>query len=97
MHLSLPISYVSVGRMRNIFNQISSMDAMLMGYWVSGQPRTMRISVMYKSKLRMWDMTLRILLVIPSEMFLRYHLRSTRGIDLLGSVRNRVDLRDEAL
>ena len=73
------------------------MDAMLMGYWVSGQPRTMRISVMYKSKLRMWDMTLRILLVIPSEMFLRYHLRSTRITALIGIGRGRVDVRGNTI
>ena len=65
------------------------MHAILMGYWVSGQVRTIRIRVMYKSKLRMGDMTLRRFLVISSERFLRYHLRSTRIIALLGSSRVR--------
>ena len=62
-----------------------------MGYWVVEQVRTTRISVMYKCKFRMGDMTLRRVVMIPCEMFLRYHLRSTRSIALLESGRGRVD------
>ena len=91
------ITSASIGGARQSVAQIPSMDAILMGYWVTGQVRNIWSSAKYKSKLMMGDMTHRRVIMIQCEMFLRYHLRSTRGIDLLGSVRNRVDLRDEAL
>ena len=52
--------------------------------------RAMRISVMYNSKLRMGDMTLMRVLMIPCNMLLRSNLRSTRIISLIGSGRGRV-------
>ena len=55
----------------------------MIGYWVAVQIRTMRSSVIYKSKLRMGDMTHSIFLVIPFEIFFRDHLRSNRIIYLL--------------
>ena len=53
--------------------------------------RTMKSSVMYKNKFMMGDITLRRLLMIPCDMFLRDHWSNTRSIDMLGSVRVRVD------
>ena len=51
----------------------------------------MRISVIYKGKFRMGDMTLRRFLMIPCEILLRSHLSYTSIIYLLGSGRGRVD------
>ena len=51
----------------------------------------MRSSVMYMSKFRMVDMILRRFIMIPWEVFLRYHLRNTRSIYLLVSGRSIVD------
>ena len=60
--------------------------------------RTMKSSVMYKNKFMMGDITLRRLLMIPCDMFLRDHCSNTRSIDMLGSVRVRVDsIGDELL
>ena len=68
-----------------------------MGYWVDVQVRTIMISVMYKSKFRMMEMTLRRVLMTPCEMFLSSHLRNTRRISLLGSGRGRFDGLGDAL
>ena len=62
-----------------------------MGYWVEGKVRTMGISVRHKSKLITGDIKLRRFLMIPCEMFLRAHFRSTMIIDLLGSGRGIFD------
>ena len=51
----------------------------------------MRISVIYKGKFRMGDMTLRRFLMITCDMFLREHLSNIRRIYLLGSVMGIVD------
>ena len=59
--------------MRHFIYQIPCMDEILMGYWVDVQVRTMLISVTYKSKFRMMDMTLRRVLINPYEMFLSSH------------------------
>ena len=56
----------------------------MIGYWVAVQIRTMRSSVIYKSKLRMGDMTLRRFLMISCEIFLRTNLSSTISIDIIG-------------
>ena len=53
--------------------------------------RTMRSSVMYRSKLRMGDMNLIKFLIITCDMLLRVHLRSSRSTALLGSGSGRVD------
>ena len=67
------------------------MDSILMAYWVAVQVRTTMFSVMYKSKFRMRDTNLRRVLIIPCEMFLRYHLSNTRSIATIFNVRGRVD------
>ena len=77
--------------MRQFVAQIYSMDAILMGYWVAFQVRTMRSSVVYKRKFIMGCMTLRRVLMIPCYIFLREHFSSTRSIALLGSIRGVVD------
>ena len=87
MCLHMLTSYASVGGTRKFFGQTPIMDAILMGYWVAGHVRTMMISVMYKSKSRMGDMTLRRFLMIKCEMFLRENLRSTSRTALLSSGR----------
>ena len=91
MILHLPISSTSIGGTRQFLAQISSMNAILMGYWVAVQLSTMRSGVMYKSKFIIGDMTLMRFLMIQCEMFLRDHLRSTSGIYLVGSGRVRSD------
>ena len=97
VRLHPPISFAPVGGMRHFVAQITSMDAILMGYWVVDQERTMRISVMHKSKLRMGGITLRRVLIIPCEMFLREHFMSTRIIALLGSGRGIIDDHGDSL
>ena len=62
-----------------------------MGYCVAGQARTTMNSIMYKSNSRMINMILRMVLMIPCDMFLRDHLKNTRRIYLFGSVKGRVD------
>ena len=49
--LCLSITSKSVGAIRQLFVQISSMYGILMGYCMADQVRNMMISVMYKSKL----------------------------------------------
>ena len=51
--LCLPISSASVGKIMKLVVQIPIMDAILMGYWITCQVRTMMSSVMYNSKLNM--------------------------------------------
>ena len=51
---------------------------------------TARIIVVYRSKFRMGDMTLRRLLMITCYMFLRSYLRSTNIISLIDSDRGGV-------
>ena len=66
-----------------------------MGYWISVQVRTIMSRVMHKSKYRIGKIIRRVLM-IPCEMFLKDHLRNTRSIALLDSVRVRIGgLRDE--
>ena len=86
------ISSTSVGGKRQFVAQIPSMDAILMGYWVADQVSTMKSSVIYKSKFRIGDITLRRVLIIPCEIFLKSHLRSTRRIDWIDSGRGRADV-----
>ena len=90
MILHLPISSTSIGGTRQFLAQISSMNAILMGYWVAVQLSTMRSGVMYKSKFIIGDMTLMRFLMIQCEMFLRDHLRDSSSIALLISVRGGV-------
>ena len=74
--------------------QIPIMDTIFMGYWMAVQVRTMTSNVMYNSKLKM-KKSLGGLLMMPYEVFLRYHLMSARNIGMLGSGRVRVcDLGD---
>ena len=97
MRLHQPISPASFGGTRNFVFQIPSMDKILMGYWVVGHVRTIRSSVMYKSKFRMGDKTLSIIVMIACEILLRAHLRITRSISMLDNSRGRVDSRGDAL
>ena len=93
--LFLPISFASVGGISQFLVQIPSTDEILMRYWVAGQVRNITSRIIYNSKFRTGNTILRKFLMIPCEMFLRYHLRNTRIIALLGSGRGRVgDLRD---
>ena len=89
MHLCLPIIFASVGGIRQLVVQIPSMDAILMGYWMSIQVRTMMSNVMYKSNFRIGNVLGRVL-VIPCEILLRYHLRNNSRIAMLVSVRGAV-------
>ena len=52
---------------------------------------------MYNSKLRMGDMTLMRVLMIPCNMLLRSNLRSTRIISLIGSGRGRGRVRVDGI
>ena len=70
MRINPPISSASVGGIRQFLSQIPGMEAMLIGYWVEGQVRTMMTSVMYNSKFTMSDMILRRVIIIPREVFL---------------------------
>ena len=63
VHLCPLVSYASVCGNRQCVVQVPIMDAILMGYWVSYQLRTMMSSVMYKSKFRIRFMILRRVLV----------------------------------
>ena len=54
-----------------------------MGYWVAGQVRTMRSSVIYKSIFRIGEMIFRSALMIPCEVLLRSHLRNTNSISMI--------------
>ena len=67
--------------------QIPSMGVIFMGCCMAGQVSNMISSVMYKSKLSMWDIILRRVLMIPCEILLRTQLRNTSIIALLGSGR----------
>ena len=73
VRLHPPIISTSVGGIRQFLVQIPSMDAILVGYWVAGQVRTMMSSFMYRSNFSMGDMILRRVLMIPCEVFLRVH------------------------
>ena len=53
LNICLPISSASIGGIRQMVVQIYRMDAILMGYYMTGQARTIMSSVMYKSKLNM--------------------------------------------
>ena len=88
---------MSVGGIRQLIVQITSMDMILMGYWMAGQVRTTIISVMYKRKFRMGNMILRMFLMMPYDMLLRHHLRNTSSISLLVSGKGRVGGRGDAL
>ena len=61
------------------------MYVILMGYWMVGEVRTIRIIVMFKNNLRMGDMTLGRTYMIPCKMFCRIHLISIRKIALIAS------------
>ena len=50
----------------------------------------MMSSILYNSKFRMGIVILRMVLMIPYEMFFRSHLRNTSSIVLLVSVRGRI-------
>ena len=67
-----PISIAYVGGIMQLVVHILSMDEILMGYWVTGQIRTMTSSVMYKSKFRMGDMILRRVLDNTSKTARRH-------------------------
>ena len=83
--------------MGQFVDQLPSMYAIFMGYWVLVQVRTISSSVLYKSKFRMGDMTLRRFVMIPCEMLFRYQLRSNSIIDIIVSVSDRVDDLGDAL
>ena len=53
--------------------------------------------VIYNSKVRMDNMILSRVLVIPCEVFLRDHLVNIRRISLLGSARGVVGVLEDAL
>ena len=63
-----PIGLESAGGISKFVAQITRMDANLIGYWMAGQLKTMRSSVMRNNKSRIGDMTLRRILMIPCEM-----------------------------
>ena len=53
VRMCLPISSASVGGIRQLIVQFPLIDATSMGYWITGQVRTMMRSVMCKSNFRM--------------------------------------------
>ena len=67
------------------------MYEILMGSWLAGQVKTIKNSVMHKSKLRMKGMILMRVLMILCEIFLRAHLKNIVIIYLLVSDRVRND------
>ena len=89
--LCLPISYMSVGGIRQLIFQITRIDVTFIGYWIWGQVMTMMRSLMCQSNFRMGSNILRRILIIPCAVLLRSHLMSARSISLLGSGRGRVD------
>ena len=81
---------MSVGGIRQLVVQNTSMDELFMEYWMAGQVRTMLISVMQKSKLWVGRIILRRVLMTLCEMLFRDHFRNTSIIAMLGSGRGRV-------
>ena len=71
MHPCLNISYGDVGEIRQLILQRPKIDETLMGYWIAGQVRTIMISVMCKSNLRMGENILRSVLMMPCAVLLR--------------------------
>ena len=55
-----------------------------MGYYMAGQLRTIRSSVICKNKSRIGDMTVRRVLMIPCKIFWRIQLKGISIIDFLG-------------
>ena len=55
------------------------------------------VSVIYKSNIRIGNMIISRVLMISCKMFLRYHLRNTKSIALIGSGGVRVDRIGDAL
>ena len=96
VRLCPPTSSTSVVGIKKLVLRIPRIDVILIGHWMAGQVCTIMSIVMYKSKLRMKKIALRILMII-CEFFLRGHLRSERSIDLLGSVRGIVNGLEDAL
>ena len=95
--LCLPISSAYVGGIRQFIVQITRIYATLMGYWITGQVRTMMRSLMRNSNLRIGERILSRVLMIPCSVFLRSHLRSASSIAMIGSGRGRVDGLGDAL
>ena len=89
VHTFPSIGSVSIFGISQLVFQIPKMDNILMGYWMMGLVRTITISLMCKSKLKMGENIFRRVLRIPYEMFLRYHLKDARTITLLVSVQGR--------
>ena len=73
------------------------MDMIVMWYWMSGQVMNMMSSVMYRSNLRMGRKIIRRVLMMTHKVLLRDHLRSSKIIAILGSVRSRVGGLGDAL
>ena len=61
-----------------------------MGYWISGQVRTMTRSVTSKINSRMRENILRRVLMMPCAVLSVVHLSGASSIALLGSGRGRV-------
>ena len=85
------ISSASIGGMRQFVSQIPLMGVILMRYWMVGQERNMRSTVMCKNKLITGDFTLRRILMIIFEMLLSNHFVSIRIIGLIVSSSGSVD------
>ena len=86
--MCFPISSVSIGGIIQLVITITKLDAILIGYWMEVQVRTMMSTVMYKNKFKMGGGgVLSMFLMVPCEVFLRSHMRSAIIIALLGSGR----------
>ena len=79
--------------MRHFVDKITSMDEIFMGYWMAGQVRTIRSSIIYKNKM----ITLRRNLMIPCVMFWRIHLRNIRVIVMIDISTGIVDGNGDAI
>ena len=97
VHMCLPIIYASVGGIRQLVVQIPRIYVTSMGYWITGQVRTIMSSVLCKSYFMVGENILRRVIMIPCAVFFRAHLRSSSSIALLGSGRGRVDSLGHAL
>ena len=62
-----------------------------MGYWIAVPVSTTRSGVICNNKLRLGDVTIRSILIIPCEICLNIQLITIRRIGLLGRSRCRVD------
>ena len=87
VNMFFPVSPAYVGDISQVVVQILRIDVTLMGYWITGQVRTIMRSVMCKRNLRIGENILMRVKMIPCTVFLRAHLMSVKRIAMIGSGR----------